>query len=337
MKERLTIGLIKHPSPIGGPGTFQAYFEKITRKRGHRVVYPEDKAQPDIVLVLPGTKKLKLLWNYKRKGAKIVHRLGGINWRHRIEECSLRIKVAAALRNQLVRLVRNHFADHIIYQSHFVREWWVELEGETFPNSVIHNGTDCSLFTPQTQVDQKNPVSLVVVEGSITGDRVTLAILRSLSERLMQKGQLNAIHVFGNMAYGKELLESVPRVSLHGTSPRTEIAKAYHSGSIFLSMDINAACPNAVIEAMASGLPIVGFDTGALGELVSPDAGALVPYGGNPWKGDIPDCESLATAILDVLKRREIMADAARQKAKALFNIEDVVDRYLDVMKGLVS
>ncbi len=61
------------------------------------------------------------------------------------------------------------------------------------------------------------------------------------------------------------------------------------SAHMLFSADLNAACPNSVIEAMACGLPVAGFDTGALNELIVGDAGRLVPYGGDPWRLEKPD------------------------------------------------
>ena len=73
------------------------------------------------------------------------------------------------------------------------------------------------------------------------------------------------------------------------------------SAHLLFSADINAACPNSVIEAMACGLPVVGFDTGALNELVIGDSGRLVAYGGDVWKLDQPDIAALAKAAAEIL------------------------------------
>lgn len=44
--------------------------------------------------------------------------------------------------------------------------------------------------------------------------------------------------------------------------PRENVNDAMF-GSIYLSLDINPACPNTVIEALACGAPVVAFDTGS--------------------------------------------------------------------------
>jgi glycosyltransferase involved in cell wall biosynthesis len=50
---------------------------------------------------------------------------------------------------------------------------------------------------------------------------------------------------------------------------------------MLFSADLNAACPNSVIEALACGTPVLGYDTGALPEMVPPKSGRIAHYGGN--------------------------------------------------------
>jgi len=69
-----------------------------------------------------------------------------------------------------------------------------------------------------------------------------------------------------------------------GLLPREHIAEIDRSAHLLYSADVNAACPNSVVEALACGLPVAGFDTGALPELISDDAGRTVPYGGDVWR-----------------------------------------------------
>ena len=98
------------------------------------------------------------------------------------------------------------------------------------------------------------------------------------------------------------------------------------------SAEINPPCPNSVIEALACGLPVVGFETGSLRELIGEAAGRLVPYGGNQWRLEQPDVPALANAAIDVLQEQERFRKAARARADELLSLEKMVDEYLKVL-----
>ncbi len=50
---------------------------------------------------------------------------------------------------------------------------------------------------------------------------------------------------------------------------------------IFLFSQVNPPCPNALLEAVASGLPVVGFDSGAASELLPFSTELLAPVESN--------------------------------------------------------
>ena len=106
------------------------------------------------------------------------------------------------------------------------------------------------------------------------------------------------------------------------------------SAHLLFSADIHPACPNAVIEALACGLPVVSFDTGSLAELVTPEAGFIAPYGTDPWKLEPPDVAGLAAGAETVLKNWSKYSAGARRRAEAAFGLDHMVDQYLDVLLG---
>ena len=117
-----------------------------------------------------------------------------------------------------------------------------------------------------------------------------------------------------------------------GAVPRDQIPQIDRSAHLLFSADINAACPNSVIEAMACGLPIVGFDTGALNELVVGDSGRIVPYGGDVWKLDHPDIAALAQSAVEILSDQFRFRQTARAQAEKTLGLDQMTDGYLKVL-----
>jgi glycosyltransferase involved in cell wall biosynthesis len=79
-------------------------------------------------------------------------------------------------------------------------------------------------------------------------------------------------------------------------------------------------------------LPVIGFDSGSLKELVTDDAGCIVPYGANPWKLETPNIEELASSAGEVLEKQNQFRAAARRRAESAFGLDQMVESYLKVL-----
>ena len=119
-----------------------------------------------------------------------------------------------------------------------------------------------------------------------------------------------------------------------GKIPGEQIPQVDRSAHLLFAADINAACPNSTIEALACGLPVVAFDTGALPELVTGDAGRVVPYGGDPWELEPPDVAGLARGAAEVLADQPRFRQAARRRAEEAFGLDRMVEGYLGCLLG---
>ncbi len=119
-----------------------------------------------------------------------------------------------------------------------------------------------------------------------------------------------------------------------GVVPGVRIPELDRSAHFYFSAEINPPCPNSVIEALACGLPVAGFEMGSLPELVTPQAGTVVPYGGSPWKLEPPDIPGLAAATVQMLADLPRYQSGARARAESAFGLEAMVDKYLDVLLG---
>jgi glycosyltransferase involved in cell wall biosynthesis len=119
-----------------------------------------------------------------------------------------------------------------------------------------------------------------------------------------------------------------------GLVDQDAISEIDRSAHLLYSADLNAACPNSVVEALACGLPVVAFDTGALPEMVAGDAGRVAAYGGDPWELEPPDIPALAVASAEILKDQDKFRKAARKRAEEAFSLEQMVDKYLEALSG---
>lgn len=293
----------------------------------------------DAVLVLGGSRKLKGLYECRRRGIPIVQRLGGLNWLHRTLKCHVRQRVVGDVRNGLQALVRNYLADHIVYQSQFVKEWWEIAHGPTpKPNTVIWNGVDLDLYRPTGQEVIEN--SLLCVEGNIrAGYEMGLKwFIEACLDAMVRHQRSVSITVVGNIdPVLKTDLDSYDWINCVGEVPEQDVHHFYERAACFVSLDVHAACPNSVIEALAAGVPVVGFSTGALPELVPPTAGVCVPFGGDPWELSQPDVNALGDAIAGALDARSDLARGARSTAEKHLGLSAMTDRYLAILGGLAG
>jgi glycosyltransferase involved in cell wall biosynthesis len=266
----------------------------------------------------------------------------GTNWRHFLR---------AEYGNLLLNTIRARLAQEIVYQSLFARDWWERIHGQAqVPSRVVYNGVDLALYTPEG--DHERPldgIRLLLVEGSLMGgyesgldaavelaarmsdwswrmerQKVELQIVGRVAEAVRQKWEQRAVD--------EKRLAQV-EFNWVGQAPPERIPEIDRSAHLFYSADVNAACPNSVIEALACGLPVVAFDSGALPELVTPQSGQVVPYGGDPWRLEPPDVAGLAAASIRILDNQADFRRGARARAEEVFGLDAMVEGYLQALQ----
>ncbi len=320
----------------GGMASFRLKFEQGLQARGIHVTY-DLSANSDAVLVVAGTRHLWQLHQARKRGMRIMQRLDGINWVQRVRWSGPRYHLRAEYGNALLSLIRSRFADRVIYQSQFIRGWWEQwYRFVNKPASVILNAVDLQAYTPDGPHERPTDRHrLLLLEGSLAGGLNSgLFHAVALAERLASKHPIEVV-VAGRVdekTMTKIKKESRVPVKFLGVIPRESVPGLARSAHLLYCAEVNPPCPNSVIEALACGLPVAGFDSGSLRELVTLEAGCVVPYGGNPWKLETPDIPALADAAEEVLKKQDQYRRSARERAESMFGLEKMVDAYLKVL-----
>lgn len=337
--------LVPRVSGVGGMVSFRGRFAEGLATKGVEITDDIRDEAVDSVLVIGGTRDFSGLWSAKKRGVRIVQRLNGMNWLHRHLKTGLRHYLRAEYGNWVLRLIRSRFADHIIYQSAFARDWWERSNGTTpAPQSVVYNAVDLEAYTPEgigPPVTYSKPADryrVLLVEGSLMGGYEIgletavglVSCLRDAHSHVLGKPVelVVAGRVSETVQHQWKAQACIPLVWA-GLVPAERIPELDRSAHLLYSADINAACPNAVIEALACGTPVLAYDTGALPELVTGDSGRVVPYGGDPWRLEKPDLQSLVAGAVEVLTNQTVFRPGARRRAQAAFGLDNMVASYL--------
>jgi glycosyltransferase involved in cell wall biosynthesis len=318
----------------GGPVSFYHRFIEGLEKRGIHAV--DSPLSPDCkaLLVIGGTRRLDLLWRARQKGVRIVQRLNGMNWMHRHRIFNLSYYLRSESNNWLLSIIRRYFADRVVYQSQFARAWWQTVYRPVKADRrIIFNGVDLDAFSPFGPGEAPDDhIRILLVEAHVAGGYETglenaVHLVKALQDRIAQRVELVVV---GDVPVSvRNSWSSDAWITWKGVQPHERIPEIDRSAHILFSSDLNAACPNSVIEAMACGLPVVAYATGSLPELVEGDAGKVVPYGSNYWKLEPPEVSFLADAAKEVLADLPRFRQAARRKAETTFGVDKMVDDYL--------
>jgi glycosyltransferase involved in cell wall biosynthesis len=242
--------------------------------------------------------------------------------------------------NLLLSVIRRYLANRIVYQSHFSQEWWLSVyKYISCDERVVFNGVDLSVYTPgNAQEKPQGCTRILVVEGNIGwgheyGIRNSYCLGQQVREFTGQPVELIIVGSVPAEAKRQWGGEKDLQVRYMGILPREEVIPLYRSTHLIFPVELNASCPNSVIEAMACGCPVIGFATGSIPELIGNEAGLHIPYGRNHWKLEPPDIPALARAACEVLKNQEAYGAAARQRAVRLFSVEMMVEGYLAALR----
>lgn len=337
-----SICILPYIQAVTGPASFQLRLKEGLERRGIDVHHTPQRADTRAILVIAGTRKIKEIQAARRRGVRVVQRLNGINWIQRRRRTGVRHFLRAELGNLLLLYTRRFLADGVVYQSQFTRDWWERVYGPTrVPAEVIWNGVDLAVFTPEgPETLPGDHLRVQVVEGNLQGGyEIGLEFALRFSAEL-QRRQVEPVElvVTGHVpdAVRQFVLGRYPQAQVRytGLVASEAVPGLNRTAHLFFSAELLPSCPNAVIEALACGTPVVAFATGALPELVQGDAGRVVAFGGNPWNLDWPDFPAAASAAHEILLDRRHFSQTARRLAEDRLGLDAMTERYCRILAG---
>jgi len=237
-------------------------------------------------------------------------------------------------------------ADYVFYQSEFCRHYAERFLGERAGRSeILYNAVDTCHFTPGTAAVQNRSFTFLVTGkfGASTAYRLTSSVAGLAAARAA------GLNVFLRIAGLIEpAVESAARVQVDelgvsdfvtfsGPYTRTQAPEVYRSAHAYLMTKHNDPCPNAVVEAMASGLPILYSASGGVPEQVGPEAGIGLPVPETIDRDVAPEPVAIAEGMSRIIQGRDHMAAVARARAVERFDLAHWFARHETVFRSLVE
>ncbi len=223
---------------------------------------------------------------------------------------------------------------------------WLETYAGVPPQKIsqIYNGVDTERFTPSKH-RQPLPVEHFVPEDGV--------VIGTIGRMQPEKDQLTLVRAFitllDTVKNGRERL----RLVLIGDGPlreqaqmllrearaedltwlpgtRSDAPKIMQALDIFVLPSLIEGVSNTILEAMATGLPVVATAVGGNPELVSQDeTGVTVPA------MDVTAMSRAIRAYIEAPELRKAHGKAGRARVENMFSMASMVDGYLEVYGGL--
>lgn len=198
---------------------------------------------------------------------------------------------------------------------------------------VIHNGVDCRQFTPMTRSFGARPLRLLSV-CRLIGRKGTDDLIRALPAVKKGLGPVElTIAGEGNLKESLSALAASEGVAQDikwlGVVDHDDLPAIYRGSDLFVLPSHFEGMSNALLEAMASGLPVVVTDTGGAIELIKGN-GLVVKAG---------DSIALARAIIEILGSHDggIAFGARSREIAGTFSWENVARQYLQTYRRVID
>ena len=310
-------GYAAHPVPVEGifrHQTFDQQSRKLLEKETFDIIHSYSRTSYQDILRLGGGTHREYLIK-----TDPAYSFFGRMWR----------KVRPKERLELT-LEREGFAPHasrkIVAVSHRVKEEVIRHYGVPAEKIVvIHNGVDSNEFKPSAEARR-----LIRNQIGLEDSEYTLLFVGSGFRR---KGLESAIAAVDRVPSARLVVAGEGRARPHPRvlylGRRTDVSHLYAAADAFIFPTLYDPFPNAVIEAMSSGLPVIVSRVAGVSEIIDGDSIVVE----DPLNVD--EVTAAVKKLEDPAVRRP-MGEAARRKAQA-HPLERGYDEYLKLYDRILE
>lgn len=238
----------------------------------------------------------------------------------------------ALLPEALIRRMEEEFAiaDFVVVPSAIAANSF-ERAGFDGKALVVHAATDDVFFTPLNS-GEKTRKFRVCYAGRVELAKGVIYLLKAWKKLSLRNAELVLV---GDIAPEMACLireYGSASVRFEGYLPAERLIDVYRSADLFAFPSINEGLARVLLEAMATGLPVVATDCSGAADCVTPGVdGTIIPA---------RDVDSLANALLWHYDNREAtraMGISAQTKIKSDFTIGHYQQRMMQIYRSVVE
>jgi len=306
-RKRCVIGLwhsFKKP-PWGGGNQFMLAIRKEFRNRKIRVIDNRIHKKIQAYILNAVFFETDAFRNYSKRGKlKIIHRIGSVIHLARGKDRD---------KDDLCFKLNKDFASATAINSIWCYRKIREAGYGPLNPVIIYSAVDPDIFNRKGKIpfSRKRKIKLISTSWS-SNPRKGGAIYKWIEEHLdFNRFEYTFV---GNAQEKFNSIKHIPPV------PSEELADILKKHDIYISATKNDSCPNAVIEALACGLPVLYLDDGGQPELVG--------YAGLPFKSN----DEILPQLEKIIENYEIF-----QNLIVFPSLEEVTDKYLALIKEVIN
>jgi len=194
---------------------------------------------------------------------------------------------------------------------------------------VVPNPIDVNFFLPRKSKKSKKYTLLIQamdLNDERKGFKYFIECLKELLATNKEITNLIKINCFGKASDAGIRALGFEVHSFGFLKSKEEILQAYQSSDILMIPSLQDNLPNAVMESLSCGLPVVGFDTGGIPEMVDHKVNGFITE-----KKNVTGLAVGIEWIINSESRYEELSKNARQKVLDSYSYETISKKYLAV------
>jgi len=207
-----------------------------------------------------------------------------------------------------------------------------------FPVNVIPYGFPIDIFKPHPKAEIRKalniPESAKVIlfgaESVVNTRKGFIYLLEALNRHSLKSIQDSVILTFGSLPESVKITSRYPVYNLGRIADENQLALAYSTADVFVIPSLEDNLPNTVVEAMACGVPVVGFDIGGIPDMIDhKKTGFLVK------PKDIAGLIEGVEWVISSSDSGKNISERCREKVEKEYALEVQAKSYYELYKGI--